>query len=201
MILPKITSLLVGLLFVFSANGQTTQDSLDLWRDMKTYYRVNRKLDYDSILNFMPPKFFTVAPKALMKNGLKSTFESAEFRMSFDTFAYGTVQPLVKFENVLGTMVNYEMAMSITFIGEQDSGYVEMMKEMMSEKYGEENVRVSPANSSKLDIYLPGKKMFALKEPEWDSWKFLEDKRADGDERQQKLLDMVIPKAMLEYFK
>ncbi|GAB4493054.1 MAG: hypothetical protein OHK0019_16200 [Saprospiraceae bacterium] len=69
--------------------------------------------------------------------------------MSFDTFAYGAVRPLVKFENVLGTMVSYEMAMSITFTGEQSSDYTEMMEKSMSEKYGEKNVRISPANSSK----------------------------------------------------
>jgi|GEM_PF-4049705 len=201
MVLPRITSVLAGLLFVFSSNGQTTQDSLDLWRDMKTYYLVNKKLDYDSILNFMPPKFFTIAPKTFMKNALKSTFENSDFRMGFDTFAYGVVQPLVKFETVLGTMVGYDMTLSITFTGEQDSGYVEMMKGIMSEKYGKENVRVSPTNDSKLEIKTPGKKMFALKEPEWDSWKFLEDKRAEGDERQKKMIETVIPKAMLEYFK
>jgi len=189
------------LLFAFAAHSQTRQDSLDLWRDLKTYGRVNKKFDYDSVLNFMPPKFFSVAPKALMKNGLKRTFESDLFLMNFDTFIYTSVQPLIKFDTVLATMVGYDMALSITFTGEQDSSYAEMMKESMSEKYGEENVRVSSTNSKKLEIKTPGKKMFALKEPEWDSWKFLEDKRGYGDERQQKMLDMVIPKAVLDYFK
>jgi len=189
------------LLFAFAAHSQTRQDSLDLWRDMKTYYKVNKKRDYDSILNFMPPKFFSIAPKALMKSGLKKTFESDLILMSFDTFSYTSVQPLVKFDTVLATMVGYDIALSMTFTGGQDSSYVEMIKESMSEKYGEANVRVSSTNSKKLEIKTPGIKMFALKEPKWDSWKFLEDKRAYGDERQQKMLDMVVPKAVLDYFK
>ena len=201
MLLPKITLAFSCLLFVFAAQSQTRQDSLDLWRDMKTYYRVNKKLDYDSVLNFMPPKFFSVAPKNLMKEGLKKTFESDLFLVNFDTFNYKSVQPLVKFGNMLGTMVGYDIAMSITFTGEQDSSYIKMKKESMSAKYGEENVRVSLTNGTKLEIKTPGKKMFALKEPEWDSWKFLEDKRGSRDERQQKMLDVVIPKAMLDYFK
>jgi hypothetical protein len=203
MFLSRITLLVFSfLLFACEAKSQTRQDSLDLWRDMRAFHRVNQKLDYDSILNFMPPRFFAIAPKGLMKSALQNTFENENFRMGFDTMNYKSVLPLVKIGNQICTMVHYDTGISITFSEEQDSIFINMMTETFSAQYGAENVRVNPENRSKLEIRALDKKMFAFKEPEWDSWKFLEDKRGEGDDaRQQKILDMVIPKEVLEYFK
>lgn len=197
----KITLVFWSLFIVFTARSQTKQDSLDLWRDLNAYQRVNSRLDYDSILGFMPPKLFTVVPKNMMKQVLKSTFEDKEFKMELGGMVYDSVLPVVKIGNQICTMVGYDVEASITFTGEQDSSFLEIMIGVFTTQYGAENVSVDSQNTSKFNIKMPDKWMFALNEPEWDSWKFLEDKRSDGNEHQQKLMDLVIPREVLDYYK
>lgn len=201
MFFPKIILALSCSFFISTVNSQTLRDSLDLRRDLDSYQRVSMKLDIDSILAFMPPKMFTIAPKNRIKESLESTFINEDFTMGFDTLAYGAMLPLVKIGNQFCTMVNYNIRMSITFSGKPDSALVNILTEVFSEEYGADNVQIDPKNSARLNIKSPDKKMFALKEPGWDSWKFLEDTRADADSNQRKIMDMVIPKEVLDFFK
>ena len=77
MFLPKITAVVLGLFLISGLQGQTNRDSLDLRRDLHAYHLVSKSLNYDSILYFMPPAFFTVVPQEVMKSTLKRELNSA----------------------------------------------------------------------------------------------------------------------------
>lgn len=181
-------------------NAQTTGDSLELRRDMETYLRVCQALEYDSIVGFMPPKMFSLVSKGELKDMMQGAFESPEFKMSFGDMRFLSVQPVVKSSDRLFTMVGYEMDMAITFEGEQDSSFVNILRSVFEGQYGKENVRPDANNPARINIFIPNKKMFALREPGWDSWKFFEDKRNQTDEQGEKVMEMVIPQEVLERF-
>jgi hypothetical protein len=182
-------------------NAQTTGDSLELRRDLNTYMRVSQALEYDSIIGFMPPKMFGFVSKNDLKGLMQSAFETEEFKMEFGDMRFLDVKPIVKGSDLLFTMVDYEMSMSITFASEQDSSFKVMLQEVFEAQYGKENVRPDAANPARINIFVANKKMFAIREPDWDSWKFFEDKRNQTDAQGEQLLEAVIPKEVLDRFK
>lgn len=188
-------------LAAFSLNAQTLGDSLELRRNLETYVRVSQALEYDSIVGFMPPKMFTLISRNDLTEVIKSAFETEEFKMGFGGMRLLDVQPLVNGSNRLFTMVGYEMHMSITFASEQDTSFITIIKEVFEAQYGKDNVRPDAENPARLNIFVPDKKMFALREPDWDSWKFFEDKRNQSDEQGETVIKMVIPQEVLDRFK
>ena len=88
------------------------------------------------------------------------------------------------------------MTMTMT---DSDTTMLGMVYYAMGLQFGSENVERKPDNS--LYIKTPGKRMIAIKSPGHDSWKFIEDKRSSdlpGDSQTQELVDMVIPKEVLD---
>ena len=174
------------------------QDSLDMRRDMDAYYRVTLSLDYDSLLHFMPPATFDIAPKESIKEQLKEAFESEDIKIRFESFQYGQPSPVGKTGEHLYALLPYDAAMTM-ILSESDSTTLGMIFFAMQLQFGSGNVEQKPNNS--LYIKTPGKRMIAIKSPGHDSWKFIEDKRSSdlpGDSQTQELVDMVIPKEVLD---
>ena len=82
---------------------------------------------------------------------------------------------------------------------DSDTTMLGMVFFAMQLQFGSENVEKKPDNS--LFIKTPDKRMIAIKSPGHDSWKFIEDKRSSdlpGDDQTRQLVDMVIPKEVLD---
>jgi hypothetical protein len=186
------------LLFATAACAQTRQDSLDMRRDMDAYYRVTLRLDYDSLLYFMPPATFDIAPKESIKEQLKEAFESEDIKIRFDAFQYGQPSSVGKTGEHLYALLPYDAAMTMV-LADSDTTMIGMVFYAMQLQFGSGNVEKKPDNS--LYIKTPNKRMIAIKSPGHDSWKFIEDKRSSdlpGDSQTQQLVDMVIPKEVLD---
>lgn len=186
--------------FLTSLRGQTLQDSFDLRADLATYRRINFRLDFDSILMFMPPTLFKIMPKPLMKNTLEQSFRSEDFSITIDSMTVSSVSPLIKREAYRAAFVRYRMVISFTFTNAEDSLFMQTLTGAFETEYGAENVRKNPAHPEKLAIVVPDNRMFALKEDSWDSWKFTEDKR-DGEAGERMLMARIVPKPILDHFK
>jgi hypothetical protein len=197
----KNLSLIAAALLLLSAattHAQTKQDSLDIRRDMNAYMRATLRLDYDSLLLFMPPATFGIAPKEEIKQQLREAFESEEIKIKFEHFEYGQPTPVGKTGEHLYAIIPYDAAMTMTIV-DADSTTIGMVFFAMQLQFGSGNVERKPDNN--LFIKTPDKRMIAIKSPEHDTWKFIEDKRNSdlpGDNETQQLVDLVIPKEVLE---
>ncbi len=186
------------LLIATAAAAQSKQDSLDMRQDMAQYYSATLNLQYDSLLYFMPPATFDIAPKESIKEQLKEAFESEEIKIRFVFFQYGLPTSVGKTGDHLYALIPYDAAMTMTMT-DSDTTMLGMVFYAMGLQFGSENVERKPDNS--LYIKTPNKRMLAIKSPGHDSWKFIEDKRNSnlpGDEQTQQLVDMVIPKEVLD---
>lgn len=193
----QITALL--LLLVTAAGAQTKQDSLDLRRDMAAYMRISFALDYDSLLFFMPPAIFDIAPKEAIKAQLQGAFENEIVKIAFEKFEYLQPTPVGKTGEHLYALIPYDAAMSMRLTESADTTAMGFIFMTMQVQFGSKNVERKPDNS--LYIKTPDKRMIAIKSPGHDSWKFIEDKRVGdlpGDDQTQQLVDMVIPKEVLD---
>lgn len=187
------------LLLAASAGAQTKQDSLDLLRDMDTYQRVSLRIDYDSLLYFMPPETFDIVPKEDIKEQLRSAFESDRIKITFEDFKYLPLYKFGKTGDHLYAIVPYDAAITMTLADTSDTATVGMILMAMKVQFGSTNVTQNPDKS--MLIKTPGKHMIAVKSPGYSSWKFIEDKResgAPGDDEVQEFIDMVLPKEVLE---
>lgn len=186
-------------LLAASAGAQTRQDSLDLLKDLDTYQRVSLRLDYDSLLYFMPPETFDIVTKEDIEGQLRAAFESDRIAIRFESFKFNTIPYVGKTGNHLYATVPYEAAITMTLADTSDAATVGMILMAMKVQFGSANVTQQPDKS--MLIKTPDKQMIAVKSPGYTSWKFIEDKRktpAPGDEEIQEFIDMVLPKEVLE---
>ncbi len=189
----------VFLLLVTAAGAQTKQDSLDLRRDMESYKRVSLNLHYDSLLFFMPPATFELAPKEAIKEQLQSAFENEVINIGFEKFDYQKPTSVGKAGEHLYALIPYDAALTMTAVDTSDAATNGMIFMAMQTQFGSANVKKMPNKS--LYITTPNKRMIAIKSPGHTSWKFIEDKRGGnlpGDEQTQGMVDMVIPKEVLD---
>jgi hypothetical protein len=147
----------------------------------------------------LPPATFDIAPKEDIKEQLRSAFENEMIKIGFERFDYKNPSPVGKTGQHLYAIVPYDAAMTMTLTDTSDTQTVGMVLMAMKVQFGSDNVTQRPDKS--MFIKTPDKQMIAIKSPEHGSWKFIEDKRvggAPGDEQSQQLVDMVIPKEVLE---
>jgi hypothetical protein len=181
------------------AAAQTRQDSLDLARDVDSYMRISMKIDYDSLLYFMPPAMFDMVPKDVLNAQLRSAFENDVVKITLEDFVVKPPFVVGKAGEHLYSTVGYEGSMTMRLLGEPDSTASGMVYLAMGMQFGMDNVQKRPDGT--LHIRMPGKRMIAIKSPGFDSWKFIEDKRkstAPGDEATQDLVNEVLPAEVLE---
>ena len=190
---------LLLLLATSSAGAQTRQDSLDLIRDLDIYRRISLRIDYDSLMFFMPPETFNIVPKEDLKEQLRSAFENEMLAIRFESFEYKPVSRVGKAGEHLFATVPYDAAMTMILADTSEAATVGMILMAMKVQFGSDNVTQNPDKS--MLIKTPEKQMIAIKSPNHNSWKFIEDKRvggAPGDEEVQQFIDMVLPKEVLE---
>ncbi|MCB0527600.1 MAG: hypothetical protein KDC65_03925 [Saprospiraceae bacterium] len=188
------------MLFLTAARSQTKQDSLDLRKAMDSYRNASLKLDVDSLLHSIPPTLFTLISYEELKSVLAASFNNEVLEMSITSLDYRSVMPLVSIDSMLCTLVSYDAKIVMNLKETDDEDVYPLMIDYMKRKYGEDGVVIDPDNPGKITIDSNGKKMFALKDADWDSWKFMEDKRESEEVQERTLMKMVIPEAVLNHF-
>ena len=73
--MKTLYAFLIFLFFAQLAPAQTKQDAADLSRDLEVYRRVTLTLHYDSIIYFMPPAMFDLAPKEMLVEQIRQALQ------------------------------------------------------------------------------------------------------------------------------
>ncbi|TNE69576.1 MAG: hypothetical protein EP344_00335 [Bacteroidetes bacterium] len=182
--------------------GQSAQDRTNLQRDLETYRRATMNLEYDSLLSFMPPKLLALAPPEQLKAQIEGAFDNEMLYMVLDSMVYGEVPPVSKTGDYLYALVSYTGHMQMHFKQERDSAFLNMMVPALEAQFSKGSVTIMEADDKNfLSIDLQQKNLIAFKASDFDTWKFIEDKRSPGTEEtdsQMMLLNMVVPAEILD---
>ena len=183
----------VSLLFLlaFSAEAQS-QAALNsaLAKDLETFKRVTLRNDFDSTLQFMPPKMFDIIPRDSLRDLMTKSVDNEYMRIEMTGFQYTGKQKIKKAGIYQWAFVTYDGSMKLYLKGEDS--FNQLMIPMMKSTFGEKNVVQS--GDKTLDVSMPDKQIIAYKDPASPIWSFLEDKRGQEDAMQQYIYENVVPK-------
>ncbi|WP_026754431.1 hypothetical protein [Sediminibacter sp. Hel_I_10] len=187
----KRLTLLVIILFI-SITTQAQTYKTDITKNAQTYYQYLTDQNFDGILDYMYPRVFELAPRQDMKAGMQQMFNSPDMQIEFLSNTVNRVTDSVQVDGLTYAIVFYNSKMKMTFVSEQNKpeadqkGFLDFMKTTMDSQFGAGNVTSDLENMS-LTINMDAN-MFAIKDPQYDGWKFI-----GNDDAMKKLVDSIIP--------
>ncbi|WP_040280658.1 hypothetical protein [Psychroserpens damuponensis] len=185
--------LLVALFISVSSFAQSS--SAEITKNAQTYYDYMTAQNFDGVLDYMYPKVFEMASRAQMKAGMEQMFSSPDMKIEFLSNDVTNVSEEKIVENITYAAVFYNSKMKMTFLSEKDKSaedqksFLGFMEVTMNSQFGEENVTSDPETMS-LVINMDAT-MFAIKDPQYDGWKFL-----GNDDAMKQLVDSIIPESV-----
>lgn len=178
-----------------SGQGMYASDP-ELQNDVQAYLVGNIRMDFDTVLAYMPPKLFEAAPKEAVKESLRQSFDNDALTLRFDTFFVTHYDTIRQSGPYRFTTVLYGGRATLT-VKVDDVNFGAMIFGFMEQQYGSGSV-IPDVNQPKVyTIHLSNRKMIAFRRPEYDTWKFLEDKReSQVPEERQAFLEIIPPEVL-----
>lgn len=179
--------------------GQTDKDEIK--KAFEVYFQTVEQKNNAKTLDYLYPKLFEHFPKNKMLQAMN--------RMKSDTTMITTVQnpsvanisETMDVDGIKYALIKYTFQMTMTLIvtqeesdsdePEEEENPAEFAYEMLKEKYGEENV-VYDRDNNKLDTNVTNE-MYAIHDPAYAGWKFLEKK-----DSMKPILEKLLPKSVLK---
>nr|WP_321221198.1 hypothetical protein [uncultured Psychroserpens sp.] len=191
--MKNLTTLILALLISLSSFAQSHK--AEITKNAQTYYDYMTNQNFDGVLDYMYPKVFEMAPRAQMKAGMEQMFSSPDMKIEFLSNDVTKVSEEKVVEGITYAAVFYNSKMKMTFVSEQDKqeddkkAFLEFMKVTMDSQFGEGNV-TSDIKSMSLVINMDAT-MFAIKDPQYEGWKFI-----GNDDAMKQLVDSIIPESV-----
>ena len=191
--MKSLTILIFTLLISISSFAQSHK--VEVAKNAQTYYDYMTAQNFDGVLDYMYPKVFEMAPRDQMKAGMEQMFSSPDMKIEFLSNDVTKVSEEKIVEGVTYAVVSYNSKMKMTFLSEKDKSaedkkaFLEFMKVTMDTQFGEGNVASDPKTMS-LVINMDAT-MFAIKDPQYDGWKFI-----GNDDAMKQLVDSIIPESV-----
>lgn len=192
---------LTALLFTISTLQAQSKKVLAsmLSRDLEAYKKHTLALNFDSSLQFMPPKTFEMIPFDSLKTTMLKALDNEYMKIQMASFQFDSKRkPKIKKAGVYSwALVPYTGSMRMVFKGEEPfrAIVIPVMKSQFGEKY------VTMENDSTMLIALKNKKLIAFKAPDSPIWHMIEDKRFDtgpGNEAERLFVNSVLPEEVLK---
>ena len=140
-------SLLIAGLSIIS-NAQEDTSLVNRINAMLSFTQVK---DLERVMDYTYPKLFTIVPKEALMAAMKSAFESEDFIIELDSIKILKIFPIFKINDTSYVKVKHTMLMKMKYIEPYDSTQKEQkefMVSLMSQKFGEGNVRFDPVANS-----------------------------------------------------
>ena len=191
--MKNIITLLIALLISVSSFAQSHKDEVS--KNAQTYYDYMTAQNFDGVLDYMYPKVFEMAPRAQMKAGMEQMFNSPDMKIEFISNEVSIVSDKKEVEGVTYAAVFYNSKMKMTFLSEKNKSaedqkaFLDFMKITMDSQFGENNV-IADQTEMSLVINMDAN-MFAIKDPQYDGWKFIAN-----DDAMKQLVDSIVPESV-----
>jgi len=170
-----------------------------LSRDLEAYRKYTLALNFDSSLQFMPPKTFEIVPFDTLKANMLQAMDNEYMTIQMASFQFDPKRkPKIKKAGVYHwALVPYTGSMRMVLKGEEE--FKAILIPAMKSQFGEKNVTME--GDSTMQIALKSKTLIAYKDPASPIWFMIEDKRLDkgqGSEAERLFFNSVLPEEVLK---
>ena len=181
-------------LFAFAAPAAAQTDTT-LKQRLAEYIALTRSMNFDSLMTYIHPKLFTIAPREQMVELMKATFQGDEdIEIQLDSMETGAISKPVAFDKGLYTKISYSMVIKLRMKGDDPEKKADaMMMGIFQSQYGKENVRYDEGTRFyriRIQTYMVG-----VKDSESPEWTFLNFKPEDA------ITSKLLPKEVVDQLK
>lgn len=169
--MKNITALFISFLLFTNVNAQD-QDAIKA--EANKYYDILKNMDLVKTLNMTYPRIFEIVPRDKMEESFAKIFDDSTIRMQFSNFSIGNISNSIQKDGIKYALVKYAYTLSLTFNEEMDKDFEKPMLNTYKEMYGKKNVIYN--RDTQTFVITVNTSMFAIKDPQFGGWKFLENK-------------------------
>jgi len=191
------TSLLIFALTTMIIIGTNGQSDIEVKTTFHDYFTTVMQQENEKTLDYIYPKLFDLIPKDRMLEMMNKTKADTTTRVSLVSPSVTRISEVTKVGGTDYVLIQYTFQMTMTFTlaknedGEEETEPFDFTAEVLKEKYGKKNVTEDRENNTlKANV---SNEMFAIRDPAYTGWKFLEKK-----ENMQPILSKLLPKEVLK---
>ena len=168
------------------------EHEVSVQQKLDQYFDFMIRSEWDSLMDMIYPKLFSLAPRELMIETFKQ-ISSQEMKITFDLPEIQSISAPVDYEEEVFSKVDYLVLMNMQMLFEdlQAPEFIEFLQTSFQQKYGPDNVKYDPSSFTfalKIDS-----EMFAIAPTGTTDWKFIENKDDQVD-----LINQLIPQNIRE---
>jgi hypothetical protein len=168
--------LILGLLFIAFAINAFASDKTEIADKVAEYFEYVENKQNSELVDMIYPALFEMFPKEMMLSQIENMYADTNVAIRLYESKLEEIEDIFEADGIDFTVIQYSFYMDLKFINELDNEVVDITKNSFYNMYGEENVEWID-NENKFKIY-SFKEMFAINDPKYDGWKFLE--RSEG---------------------
>lgn len=197
----KLTILILLTFFTLTTTSAQT-DKADIQKTLEVYLKAVEQKDYTTVVDYLYPKLFNIAPKKMMLQAMAEMSNDTNITITMHSSIIKNISKTYLLDNVKYLLVKYSFKMTmllknnISDANVRDDGSMDVADftyKLMKGKYGEHNITFDKAKSE-IEIFI-NNEMYAINDPAYPGWKFLEKK-----DEMQPLLQQILPKKVLKKF-
>jgi hypothetical protein len=169
----------------------------DLVNTQKEYVEVVRQKDHSKTLDYIYPGLFDIIPRDKMLMALESVYADTTVVITMDDFSLGNTSDFLELDGINYALVEYSFVMKMMisrdpeYDEEEDRESMEFTNEMLKMSYGEDNVNY--ISDERLFTINVSNEMYAILDPQFQGWKFLDKK-----EKMMPILEKILPKKVIK---
>src|SRR5215471_8274006 len=191
----RIYLLLLGSILLLSANAQSQTDA-ELKKRLNEYIAYTRQMNFEKLVDYVHPNLFKIVPKDQMVNAMRSVFENEMLNIAIDSFKVLKMSPDYNYQKSLYRKIDYFISMNLKIndstILRDTAKRSDFIVQMQTGFPGAVIDYVEKGNYLNIDTR---KIMFGVKDPNL-KWMFI-----GFEDKQRELMEQLIPKDVLTYFK
>lgn len=191
--MKRTLAIIFSTLLLFSGflQAQPKGTEENLMETLKIYMGFVENKDMAGTLDYIHPALFEMVPREILQTAMEQAFSDTTVAISLHDAKINKIHDIISTDEGSYTLVDYSFVMDMKMNqgedtadeeeGEEEEGEGEeqfdamgMMISMLEMQYGEENVSFN--EEEQLVTIKTEKTLYAILEPDFDSWKFLEKK-------------------------
>ena len=190
--LIRILFFIVTMISAGTSHQMLAQSTEEIRVTFEAYLETVRNKDNPATIEYLYPGLFNIIPKETLLQVMNQLYSDSTVNVSYLDLSLTNVSDIIPHEEKAYALVSYSNKLQMQFItqpGEDDTEAMEMTLNAFNNAYGKENVAYE-ADTQTFTIYSESD-VYAIKDPAYDGWKFIEKK-----DNLQPILQQLIPAAI-----